>query len=201
MGIILARSILTAIILFEFLNLIGVFYFEIDFTWFGLLFTALVVWTILESVHFLIKKHLGKGLPAWVFLLATFSLALDAFGDIFGWYGMFLKYDTITHFVGGATVAAILGYVILRLEAAEKIALGMGNIFFILTVMAFAMAFGSIYEIEEYLEDYFRGSNRLGDGPDTANDMLLNTFGAFVSASIITYKRRVILSKTKVKNL
>lgn len=37
--------------------------------------------------------------------------------------------------------------------------------------------FAVLYEVEEYLEDYFFQTNRLGDGPDTANDLMLNLFG------------------------
>lgn len=48
--------------------------------------------------------------------------------------------------------------------------------------------FGSFYEIEEYLEDAFYNHRqvRLGDGPDTANDLLLNLYGA-TAVGIIYY--------------
>lgn len=45
--------------------------------------------------------------------------------------------------------------------------------------------FGALYEIEEYLEDFFTASMRLGDGPDTANDIMLNVIGAAVAVVII----------------
>jgi len=51
-----------------------------------------------------------------------------------------------------------------------------------------------MYEIEEYLEDYFTGSHRLGDGLDTAEDLMFNIVGGLVVLSII-----VIYLKIKEK--
>lgn len=42
-----------------------------------------------------------------------------------------------------------------------------------------------VYELEEYVEDLLTGSNRLGDGFDTANDLMLGLFGAMLGALVI----------------
>ena len=49
--------------------------------------------------------------------------------------------------------------------------------------------FAVLYEIEEYSEDFFYGTNRLGDGPDTANDLMLNLIGgAIIILAIMAYR-------------
>jgi uncharacterized membrane protein YsdA (DUF1294 family) len=47
-----------------------------------------------------------------------------------------------------------------------------------------------LYEVEEYLEDFFTLSQRLGDGPDTANDMMVNLIGgAGCMVGVLVYKK------------
>jgi uncharacterized membrane protein YjdF len=49
-----------------------------------------------------------------------------------------------------------------------------------------SVLFAVLYEMQEYLEDVFSGSHRLGDGPDTANDLLLNLIGGLVTVLLVT---------------
>ncbi len=187
-GIIIARLLLFGLVGFEFLNLIGVLHWEIDFTWIGLMLTVVVAWSVLELINYWLVKSTGKGIAAWAYLAATFAIYLDALGDINRWYSTYIHYDQVAHFIGGMATATIIGYVVLRIEQAKKIRCM--TTFFLLTVLAMTMALGSLYEIEEYLEDYFRGTNRLGDAQDTVNDMLLNTIGAIVVVIIIFFIRK-----------
>ena len=91
-------------------------------------------------------------------------------------YFLFSWYDQAAHFTGGAACAGLVFSFLRRLTKTRIIQIGRWG----LTVFSIAITgfLGSLYEIEEYLEDFFRGSHRLGDGFDTANDMLLNALGA-----------------------
>ena len=55
--------------------------------------------------------------------------------------------------------------------------------------ISFVGFFGSLYEIEEYLEDayYHHRQVRLGDGQDTANDLLMNLVGGFAASAVYAY--------------
>lgn len=187
-GIAIARILLTSLLLFESMNLIGIYNVQIDFTWAGLIATVVAIWLAVELVNYFLEKKTKLAIAAWVFLVATLAIYIDAIVDINGWYGKFFWYDQMAHLVSGLAVAAIIAYIVLRLEQSKIIKLT--AITFLIFVLAGAMALGSIYEIEEYLEDFFTGSNRLGDGPDTANDLMLNTIGALIAVGVVMWVRR-----------
>ena len=60
------------------------------------------------------------------------------------------------------------------------------------------ISLSALYEVEEYVEDIFFKTNRLGPGVDTASDLLFNILGVasiviFITIYyLITHKRRVI---------
>ncbi len=51
---------------------------------------------------------------------------------------------------------------------------------------------GAGYELLEYSEDVLTGSSRLGDGPDTGNDLLMDFIGAALATLSVRswYKRK-----------
>lgn len=189
----LARMSFIGLIIFELLNQFKILHFSLDFTWFGLVITAVIVWLIVEIFFlYLIKKHERK-LASWTFLAAVIGVYFDALGDIFHLYGKISYYDQIMHFLGGIIITAILFSFLKELKTVGKIQLGLlGKSFFAVFGASF---FGALYEVEEYLEDYFRGTNRLGDGPDTANDLMLNILGA-LSVLVIIFIYRYLKRKT-----
>lgn len=179
-----SRWLFFALIIFELLNQAGILHFTLDFTWFGLAVTGIVIWFIVETTSYFLKKSCGYPLAGWVILATTGAVYLDALGDILRFYGRFGWYDQLAHFLGGAVAAALLFVVINSFNRCGKIKLGcIGQAIFSLFAVSF---FGVLYELEEYFEDYFTGSHRLGDGPDTANDLFLNLLGALTVIVIIT---------------
>ena len=154
-----------------------------DFSWLGLIVTALAAWLGIEVISWYLKKYCGHPLSNLVILAVIGLVWLDALGDILKFYSQFGWYDQLAHLVGGITAGGIVLSIILNLKACQKINLGLfGTGFFALVSASFI---GLLYELEEYFEDYFTGSHRLGDGPDTANDLFLNIVGALLIIVII----------------
>lgn len=183
---IFARILTLALILFEALNLIGILHFTLDFAWTGLLITSIGVMVLVELVYWKLRR-IGTNIPAYPYLLASLGLWIDALGDVAHWYGRFNWYDQTAHFIGGAIVMAI------AIEITRSYLKDIRSWRVIFLIALFSVSFfGSVYEIEEYLEDkYFHGRQvRLGDGPDTVNDILLNILGGVTLGGLSLVFRR-----------
>lgn len=164
--------------MFEFLNYLGILHFSLDFTWIGLMITVLGIWLLLEIVNFYLYRKTKKKINGAVYFLVAFVIYFDAFGDILHLYSNFGWYDQVMHFAGGAAVALIFFCVFhffynhLDMLICALLSISLGETFCVL------------FELEEYFEDYFTGSHRLGDGFDTANDLFLDLIGALCIAFI-----------------
>jgi uncharacterized membrane protein YjdF len=145
--------------------------------------TSLVVWAATEAAIRLPSRKPPAPIPPFIPLLPVAAVYLDALGDFLHWYAVFGWYDQLTHFAGGAATAGLLSifftsWVRQHGYPASK------RVLALITIATTALA-GSLYEIEEYLEDYFRGTAmRLGDGPDTASDLLFNLLGALAAVTL-----------------
>lgn len=161
------------IALFELLCLVRILPLQPQFTVFGLLFTSLVVWLIVEMMErFLHQRNQGH-LPLWPVFFVILALALDALGDFLYLYEKFSHYDAYLHFFS-SLAAAYFVWRFLECAVHKKYSHRLLLIF----TLCFVTTFGALYEISEYLEDFFTGSHRLGDGFDTANDLLFDFLGA-----------------------
>lgn len=165
-------------IVFEFLNLIDVLHFTLDFTWFGLMITGGFVWAAMEVISAKLKKATGKPLPWYVFAVGLAGISLDALGDVSHWYMKFEWYDQVGHANGGAMTALVFFFIFYRMLEADKIKLGPKLLGFM--ALCGGTLLGVMYELEEYIEDIFTGGNRLGSGIDTANDLMWNTIGGLI---------------------
>lgn len=184
------------LLLYELLAWAGVIDSDLDFTWRGLVVTLLAVWAFMEATSWWLNKKRGGPIHAIVFLLPFLSIFVDALGDIHHWYVTYSWYDQVAHFTGGGSTVVLFWNIMLRLvreDARERqpwivyqLALG------------YAVAVGMLYEFEEYTEDVIFKSNRLGDGPDTVNDLLLNFLGAIVYLTLVALIRRCIHKKEHV---
>ena len=192
----ISRLLFGGLVLFELLNQFDLLHFSLDFTWLGLALTSIIAWFFIEGASYLLKKTSGQPMSGLIFLIALIAVYVDALGDILHFYARFSWYDALAHSIGGAAAAGLIFFIIWTLGQSKKIKIGvLGTGFVSLTTVSFL---GGLYEIEEYLEDMFTGSHRLGDGPDTANDLLLNTLGALFIIGLITiylYKRHKIAAK------
>lgn len=171
----ISRLAFLGLLLFELLNYFKLLHFTLDFTWLGLVWTVSVIWFFTEILSFYLKKKCQRPLSGLIFLLITLVVYFDAGGDVFHLYSRFNWYDQVMHLAGGGAATLIIFYLLLIFNSCQIIKLGR----FALSLFALGVSaiFGMLYEIEEYLEDYFKGTNRLGDAFDTANDLLLDLLG------------------------
>lgn len=179
----ISRVAFLGLIIFELLNQFNILHFTLDFTWFGLALTSVVAWASLEiALRVFTGAHAHHFHFGAIFAVVAVMTYVDALGDILHLYSKISFYDQIAHFSGGAFIAIVFAIIIHHLDRLNIITLGrFAKATFIIALTALG---GSLYEIEEYLEDYFRGSNRLGDGPDTANDIMLAIIAAVLVAAV-----------------
>lgn len=170
------RVLFSSLLIFELLVWLKVIPLTVTFTIIGLMITQGAVWLVLE----VIQARLRCPYQWWIMTLIVLAVMLDAAGDFFHWYAIFRWYDAALHLFASG-VAALWVWNIAMLVYGKRAA---HKLIFIST-FAIAVTMGVAYEIEEYLEDYFTGSHRLGDGFDTANDLLLNTIGALGAVLIV----------------
>ncbi|MDP2587542.1 MAG: hypothetical protein Q8P33_02090 [bacterium] len=175
-----------ALILFiEILGVTGVLGITPDFTWKGMIIQAVAIWGALEIVQVMINK-MGLNMtlgPAALIIMV--QLAIDATGDMGHLYSRFDWYDQILHLTGGFVAAIITTGLVRSLFERHGHS---KHARFELLIYGFALSVVGqvIYELAEYLEDILTGSNRLGDGFDTVNDLTLGMFGALLAALIVT---------------
>ena len=185
-----ARLLFLGLILFEILNFLKILQFNTQFTWLGLVITSISVLTLLEITAYKYKQKKGHYLHYSIWIIVTTALSLDAAGDFFHLYGKINWWDQVVHYGVSAIMAFTLfavinafwvdkfKYSLLFKEGRLKLALFLAA--------ASSISLGAIYEIEEYLEDVFFHTNRLGPGTDTANDLTMNVSGVLTMVIIIS---------------
>ena len=197
-----ARLLFVGLIVFEILNFLKILQFNTQFTWLGLVITSIFTLTLLEITAYKYKQKKGHYLHWSIWIIITTALGLDAAGDFFHLYGKISWWDQAVHYSVSAimvfTLFAIINafwidkfkYSLLLKEGKLKLSLFLAA--------TSAISLGALYEVEEYLEDIFFHTNRLGPGTDTANDITLNILGAITTVVIvsvyylITRKRKII---------
>ncbi|OGF95570.1 hypothetical protein A2Y47_01780 [Candidatus Giovannonibacteria bacterium RIFCSPLOWO2_12_43_8] len=190
----LARILLLSLIGFESLNFLGVLPFATYFSWLGLLVTSIGALAVIEIIYYAFKRE-GIILPTLPYLVSGMSLWLDALGDVAGLYGKFWWYDQAAHIIGGAAIMSVAIAMFSQYRERHKISLTL----MLFISISFVGLFGSVYEIEEYLEDrYYHGEQkRLGDGPDTADDLFMNLLGGLAGGAAYAYFSRKLDIKTR----
>ncbi len=98
------------------------------------------------------------------------------------------------HFFGGFAVVFIATGLIQAVHTVKR-----KNQIHKAEIFLYGLAVGTLgsvfYEIEEYLEDILTGSNRLGDGFDTANDLALGILGGILAAILILKFPKLSISR------
>lgn len=183
------RIVLIPLIVFELLAVLGVFAIDVDYTTFGLLLTSTAVFLGLEISYRHIQQRFQHLVRWWAVVPVLTATLLDAAGDFFHWYSRYPRYDAVLHYVGSLAAAAFLWNILTAFFHTRR-----DRGLLLWSTFTTAVTLGAFYELEEYLEDVFTTSQRLGDGPDTGNDLLLNTLGAVtvivVVATSRAFKRR-----------
>lgn len=197
-----ARLLFSGLIIFELLNYLKILRFSLEYTWLGLLITALALFALLEFVAFKYKQIKGDYLHWSIWLIVVAGLSLDAAGDFFHFYGKYEWWDQVVHFSVSA-VACFTLFTVISAFWIDKfkfsLLLKTGRLELSLFLAATsAMSLSALYEIEEYTEDLIFHTNRLGPGTDTANDLLCNFLGILTTVIFIsiyyfiTHKRKIV---------
>jgi hypothetical protein len=181
---VLWRIVLIPLMGFEFLVLLGVFDIAVDYTKLGLLLTSSAVFLGLEISYHHIQKRFQHLLRWWAIVPVVCVTVFDAAGDYLHWYSTYTQYDMVLHYVGTLAAAAFLWNILTAFFHTSR-----DRGLLLWATWTTAVTFGVGYELEEYVEDVFTASQRLGDGPDTANDLLMNTLGALTVVAIIVAHR------------
>ncbi len=113
---------------------------------------------------------------------------MDVLGDIKYFYATYSWYDQLAHFLCGAVAMTVILTIFLQFKQRYTFPL----IAVIIICLSGVSLLGSLYELEEYLEDTFHHQIqfRLGDGPDTANDIMLNLIGGTVVGGLYYIKQK-----------
>lgn len=188
------RVAFAALIVFDLTGYFQIIDYKVTYTWFGLLITATSVFIGIEVVSYAAWRWRRHDLYWPVWPIALFVVAADGFGDLFHWYernipffGTQLWYDQAMHFVGSMAAAIImLAFIRAVRSVNHHRELRTEDLLLMLTL---SVSVGVLYELEEYFEDLAWGSNRLGDGFDTANDLFLNLCGALVVTLVVAWLR------------
>lgn len=196
------RLLFGGLIIFEILNFLKILQFNTQFTWLGLVLTSIFCLALLEISAYRYKKKRGHYLHWSVWLIITIALGLDAAGDFFHLYGKIVWWDQVVHY----SVCAVINFLLFAVINAFWIDKFKFSLLFksgrlklaLFLSTASTVSLGALYEVEEYLEDVFFKTNRLGPGADTANDLTMNILGALTTVAIvyayylITHKRKII---------
>jgi len=183
----IARVVLSVVVVVELLGGLKLLPLRAEFTWKGLLLQSVAALVGFEVLSWLVRRYQLSyvvGVPALAFaLLITF----DAVGDIGHLYGAFTWYDQVAHtfggFVAGLAATSTLAAVHSKLRGPERLV----HLELFFSGVAFAAMLATLYEITEYTEDLLTGSHRLGDGFDTANDLVLGMAGGLVAAALVVW--------------
>lgn len=175
------RLLFGALVTIELLTFLRIIPLSPTYTILGLLITALFTWLVVEIIQFVFEAFGTHNLYRWqMTLLLVAVVYLDAIGDFFNFYTTIPNYDGFLHFftpaVGTWWIWQLLQ--ILYPSCAQS--------FRILATATTTLSLASLYEIEEYLEDWLTGSHRLGDSFDTGNDLFMALVGTILMLLIIT---------------
>ena len=185
----LAYTLFVGLFLFELLNYLGVLSFQVEFTWLGRMISTAGVFFIIVALDAISRQLIRLPLSHGVLLCGTVLLSIDFWGDILSLYQRYPWYDQVAYFLSGPILvgAFLLLYVPIVRRLHWRVPPAVVAIGALFTSVFLAV----IYELEEYTEDAFYGTNRLGDGADTANDLALNLAGGLIMLVGIALVRSV----------
>lgn len=169
------RAGFLALLAFEVISWQGILPVRPDYSWIGLMLTALLVWIVLEFLE----------LPGSLGLIVLGDVALDAGSDMFNLYSRIPNWDKFLHLLGGAVVGIVAIYVLWRAIRNGTIRFRNPLVVIAIGAVLIASFLGAIYEAQEMFIDIYNNQQRqLGDGPDTVKDQLFNMGGAAFAACV-----------------
>jgi hypothetical protein len=127
-------------------------------------------------------------LPRVYDLCLTAAMALQGFGEAFGLYDEFVRFDDVVHVTLPLLTAPVVYIGLARLEVVpdprdETHMPHYAGIFVVTT--ALGIAIGALWEIAEWTSDAWFGTNLSLGNDDTVGDLVRDTFGALLGAALL----------------
>ena len=139
---------------------------------------------LLSFAPAIIEHRLRVPLPVeFTLITCVFLYASFALGEVRDYYEKIWWWDLALHGLSALTVGIIGFLSIYVFYMTQRINVAAGWIATI--TFALAVSVGTIWEIFEFLMDWYFGFNMQKSGlPDTMTDLLINAFGAAIAAAI-----------------
>lgn len=169
----------TLITWFMHLSLILVFFYLIYKANFVLSILTLVAILVSFSPAIL-RRNYDVNIPWHLEFLIVFAILLDTLGSAFNIYHTFTGYDFLTHTIGTATISILAFMIVYTLNFIGVVKMNLKMMGFFTFV--FAIAVGSVYEILEFMSDFFLGTHMMISLENTVLDMIFNMLGGSLVA-------------------
>ena len=127
-------------------------------------------------------------LPRVYDLCLTAAMALQGFGEAFGLYDQFVRFDDLVHFTLPLLTAPVVYIGLARLEVVpdprdETHLPHYAGIFVVTTSLG--MAIGALWEIAEWRSDAWFGTGLSLSNDDTVGDLVRDSIGSVVGAALL----------------
>ncbi|MEK7636966.1 MAG: hypothetical protein AAB402_01060 [Patescibacteria group bacterium] len=133
-------------------------------------------------------RRRGSRLARLTFVLAAGAVWLDALGNFQHLYAGFWWWDRLTHAVGGMALSAVFIDFFLSYRATGKLQAGWGWAAWMGVLVG--QLVGSLYEISEWLGDFWFDTHRVQGPYDTPHDLFQNLVGGLVVLVLMRMFRR-----------
>lgn len=119
-----------------------------------------------------------------------FIFSAQYLGEIKNFYSIFWWWDLFLHFIFGGYAVIILFHLIQNtIREKQKIKKQRFTLFTAIFAFSFSITLGTLWEIFEFMGDYFFKTNMVNGGlEDTLTDLLANILAAFITSSIYYYR-------------
>jgi hypothetical protein len=127
-------------------------------------------------------------LPRVYDLSLTLAMALQGFGETFGLYDQFVRFDDLVHFTLPMLTAPVVYIALARLDVVPdprdethlQHYVGIGVV-----TLALGISIGALWEIYEWRSDAWLGTALSEGNDDTNGDLVRDTLGSLVGAGLL----------------
>ncbi len=132
----------------------------------------------------IIEGKVGLDYPSEIeIIILLFIIASIYLGEMHSFYEKFPWWDVLLHSISAVIIGGIGFSIVFILNKSKKIVFKLSPGFVCLFAFCFAVAFGALWEIFEYMMDQAFGLNMQKSGlVDTMEDLIVDSLGALVFA-------------------
>lgn len=170
---------LLGLIFFELLNAAGILAYTTDYGWSTLIIINIEILAGAKIFSFAFKKMDCPLKLGSAFLAGAALVYADSFGNILRLYPKIFWYDRFAHFLGGFAAALFSFSILQGLNDCGKIKAN--NHWRLVLAFSISLSAAVFYELAEYIQDMIYGSQRIGPGTDTADDLLMHLLGTILA--------------------